>query len=231
MSEHRVCQDCGRSFTLSYEQQRWYRDRKLQLPKRCPECLSRRRADRQSGYKGFSGPPAGTPAPPRKTAPRATPSRSQAPNRRPTPSRSKPKTPSRPAVRSRRGQARWWQTPEARFALIAVSVIAAVAIAALLAGLPVWAVVLIAILAINVVTLVLYRYDKAISAGTWTRVPEIVLLALALLGGSPAAYVAIYTFRKRHKAKKLSFVATYWLIVVIQGIVLLMVLFWWLNQR
>jgi uncharacterized membrane protein YsdA (DUF1294 family) len=78
----------------------------------------------------------------------------------------------------------------------------------------------VTVLTVNLLTLALYRYDKAIAGGSRTRVPERILLALALLGGSPAAYVAVYRFRRRHKAQKTSFLVWYWAIVALQAIAL-----------
>lgn len=88
--------------------------------------------------------------------------------------------------------------------------------AALLAGLSWWLVLMIVIAVVNGITLILYRYDKAIAGGEFTRVPEVILLALAFFGGSPAAYAAIYEFKQRHKVQKTSFMMAYWLIVAVQ---------------
>jgi hypothetical protein len=52
-----VCVECGRNFLLSYEQQRHYRERRLNLPRHCPECRSRRRYEGQSGMRSLVGPP------------------------------------------------------------------------------------------------------------------------------------------------------------------------------
>jgi uncharacterized membrane protein YsdA (DUF1294 family) len=56
VSERFVCVDCGEGFTLSYAEQRWYREQGWSLPKRCPRCLALRRQVRASGKGGFSGP-------------------------------------------------------------------------------------------------------------------------------------------------------------------------------
>ncbi|MGD8398807.1 MAG: DUF1294 domain-containing protein [Anaerolineae bacterium] len=49
------------------------------------------------------------------------------------------------------------------------------------------------LLAVNMVTYLLFRYDKLISPNPrWTRVPERVLAALAMLGGSAGAVIGIY---------------------------------------
>lgn len=205
MSEHFTCIDCGRGFTLSYAKQQWYRERDWELPKRCDDCLSHRRWERDSGNLGVSGPPIHPPA------------RSR---RRPTEFFQTPEAGQRPQARPSgqfgRGSSTWWHDPYARFGLLSLGFILLAGIAALIVGLPGWLVVLAVLLAINVVTLVLYRYDKAIAGSEQTRVPELILLALAFFGGSPAAFVAMYAFQERHKAQKTSFVILYWLIVAVQ---------------
>ena len=37
------CKDCNKPFTLTVEHQAWYKDRGLELPKRCLECRKKRR--------------------------------------------------------------------------------------------------------------------------------------------------------------------------------------------
>jgi uncharacterized membrane protein YsdA (DUF1294 family) len=71
-----------------------------------------------------------------------------------------------------------------------------------------------ALAGVNVATMALYGYDKAISGGARRRVPENVLHLVALLGGSPAALLSQTLFR--HKTVKPSFQRAYWLIVVLQ---------------
>ena len=115
---------------------------------------------------------------------------------------------------------RWWQDPHARFGLLSLGLIllAGIAslIATLIAGLPWWVILGVIVLTINLLTLIFYRYDKAVASSSRTRVPEWIRLALALFGGSPAAYFAIYKFKKRHKARKVPFMVAYWLIVAAQ---------------
>lgn len=40
------CYDCGAGFILTYGERQFYFDRKLNLPKRCPECRRKRRQGR-----------------------------------------------------------------------------------------------------------------------------------------------------------------------------------------
>ena len=68
---------------------------------------------------------------------------------------------------------------------------------------------------VNVATLVLYAYDKAAaSRGGWLRVPEGILHAAALAGGTPAAFLMQRLVR--HKTLKPAFRRTFAAIVVVQ---------------
>jgi len=69
-------------------------------------------------------------------------------------------------------------------------------------------------LALNVATVLLYGYDKAIAGGTRRRIPERTLLLFALLGGSPGALFAMGLFR--HKTAKASFRRSMMIIVIAQ---------------
>lgn len=70
------------------------------------------------------------------------------------------------------------------------------------------------LLAFNAVTVLVYGYDKAIAGGRRRRVPERVLLGLALCGGSPGALLAMRLFR--HKTAKRSFRNAFVAVVVAQ---------------
>jgi len=72
------------------------------------------------------------------------------------------------------------------------------------------------LLSINLVTFLAYGYDKKIAGTGRMRVPERVLLLLALAGGSPAAWLGMRAFH--HKTAKQSFTTRFWLIVLIQVI-------------
>jgi uncharacterized membrane protein YsdA (DUF1294 family) len=69
--------------------------------------------------------------------------------------------------------------------------------------------------AVNVVTLLLYGYDKAIAGSRMRRVPERSLLLVALVGGSVGALVGMHVFR--HKTSKASFRWRFWGIVGVQA--------------
>ncbi len=80
-------------------------------------------------------------------------------------------------------------------------------------------------IAVNVVTLVLYALDKcsALTNGKFIRIPERTLHVLALVGGSLGALVGQFVFR--HKVRKTSFLIVYYLIVVLQALVVWFVFF------
>lgn len=64
-------------------------------------------------------------------------------------------------------------------------------------------VLLVYLLIINIFTFFLYGADKyKARRGEW-RIKEAVLLGLAAIGGSPAAWIAMYMFH--HKTKKPKF--------------------------
>ncbi|MCB9009860.1 MAG: DUF1294 domain-containing protein [Ardenticatenaceae bacterium] len=88
---------------------------------------------------------------------------------------------------------------------------------------------LIWLLAINIITVVTYRYDKNIAGSNRRRIAESQLLLLALIGGSPAATIAMYLMRPRHKTRKLSFLWKFWGIIVVQ--IGLIWLYWQSGQR
>jgi len=72
---------------------------------------------------------------------------------------------------------------------------------------------------INFVTVVAYFYDKrAAGKPDYWRVPEFILHALCLLGGTPAALLSQYFFR--HKTIKGSFRIVFWIILVVQLLLL-----------
>lgn len=96
--------------------------------------------------------------------------------------------------------------------------IAAVLVAAI-SGLLWWlglAVLYAYLIGINAVMILLYGYDKRQAVVGRGRVPEIILHAAALLGGSPGALLAQLLFR--HKTKKFKFR------LVFVGILLLQIL-------
>lgn len=74
------------------------------------------------------------------------------------------------------------------------------------------------LIGINVFALVFYGIDKLNSKATIeqaVRIPELSLLVLALVGGSPAALVAMLLFR--HKISKGGFLLPFIAVVLAQG--------------
>jgi uncharacterized membrane protein YsdA (DUF1294 family) len=70
------------------------------------------------------------------------------------------------------------------------------------------------LIAVNTVTLFLYGYDKLLARFRWLRIPEAVLHAVTLAGGTPAAFIGQNLFQ--HKTEKGRFRRAFWLIVLLQ---------------
>ncbi len=67
---------------------------------------------------------------------------------------------------------------------------------------------------INIITFFYYGLDKYFAMRIWFRIPEKVLLTLSFLGGSIGALFGMYLFH--HKTKKVSFQIWFWILIVIQ---------------
>ena len=102
--------------------------------------------------------------------------------------------------------------PYRRFALVALLAVLLMTYLQLLLF-PAWDVVFAWLIAVNIVTFVAFGYDKAIAPKGATRVPEAILLALTLLGGSVGAVLARPLFR--HKTQKMSFRLIFWPCVLV----------------
>jgi len=72
------------------------------------------------------------------------------------------------------------------------------------------------LLGINATTFLLYGYDKVIAGTRAIRVPEALLHLLAAMGGTPAAFAGQVLFR--HKTCKAPFLRRFWLIVLLQAL-------------
>jgi uncharacterized membrane protein YsdA (DUF1294 family) len=70
------------------------------------------------------------------------------------------------------------------------------------------------LIAVNVVAFFYYGYDKVRAKAGRTRVPEVVLHGLALVGGTIGAYVGMRVFH--HKTIKGPFRLVFWTIAVLQ---------------
>ena len=198
MGETFRCVDCGVTFTLSYGHQRWFREHNLEIPKRCEDCRSRKRYANQHGMRE-SGPP------------------DEPLIRRPA-THENPFLPTSPSAAVPPGAQRpWWSEPLYRYGILTLGLSVALAATLLYFGYPpdlvaAW------LIAVNLVTLATYAYDKAIANSSWMRVPEKVLLMLALIGGTPAALIGMWGFR--HKTSKGSFIARFGFVVLIQVVVI-----------
>ncbi|HEY0605083.1 MAG TPA: DUF1294 domain-containing protein [Herpetosiphonaceae bacterium] len=143
------------------------------------------------------------------------------------PQRQQPYTPNRPSgIPQRRS---WWRRAGTRFGLLALGLTALLALllrrytdseSFSLADL--WLIV------INVVAFVIYGYDKTIAGRAWTRVPERLLLLLALVGGTVGALLAMLLFR--HKTSKASFGLKFLLVILLQ-IALIVLYYWWQQSN
>lgn len=72
---------------------------------------------------------------------------------------------------------------------------------------------------INLVTFVTFVWDKRCAVKGRRRIPERTLITLALLGGSPAALLAMFT--ARHKTRKPKFFIGLPVILVLQATALI----------
>lgn len=203
-----VCLECGRSFTWSAGEQRYYAERSLQPPKRCRDCRAHRRAEQQPGMAPvLPVKPVPIPKELRAAADRLSGREQPAP-------RSVPKPPSRPVQRPAspppRSSSRasnlvfYWVSMMVGLALV-------LTVALWLTGVDVVVAWLIAITAITFLT---YGYDKSIAGTETTRVPEKALLALALVGGALGAWAGMSVFH--HKTAKESFQLKFVLVVIVQ---------------
>jgi uncharacterized membrane protein YsdA (DUF1294 family) len=216
MSETFKCSQCGRNFILSYSEQRYYRERGWTLPQRCDLCRAQGRQNQEARPPDFRAKPA---------KPGLNGKHSQEGQRPPrelfTPQLERISLPRPPASpRPSRPPA---PNPYYRFGLLSLglALLLMVTITGFY-GLS-WSVMILAwLLAVNLVTLLVYRYDKLVAGRGYIRVPEVVLLGLALLGGSLMAYVAMYQLRPRHKTQSSGFLLSFWAIVALQIIGLIL---------
>jgi uncharacterized membrane protein YsdA (DUF1294 family) len=98
-----------------------------------------------------------------------------------------------------------------------------------LAGWPLWAGILVWLLTLNLITLILFRYDKAIADSERTRVPESNLLGLSLIGGCFGAFLGMYSIAPRHKTQKQPFNTYFWIIASLHFTLLCGLVLWSLG--
>jgi uncharacterized membrane protein YsdA (DUF1294 family) len=77
--------------------------------------------------------------------------------------------------------------------------------------------------AINIITVVAFRYDKSIAGSKHTRVPEAVLLLLEAIGGTLGASMAMWIIRPRHKTESGDFLLPFFIIMTFQFVALAVV--------
>jgi len=73
---------------------------------------------------------------------------------------------------------------------------------------------ILALLTVNLWTMLRFYQDKQRAIAGQRRIPEADLLALAFIGGTPAAFAARHLFR--HKTRKQPFTTWLWLIATVQ---------------
>ena len=89
-----------------------------------------------------------------------------------------------------------------------------------------WIVGILHLLCINLWTFAAYGYDKKAAIKGKRRIPEKSLHAMAFIGGTIGAFAGSRVFR--HKTKKARFRALFWLLTVLQ--LLLVILFRTISQ-
>ena len=72
------------------------------------------------------------------------------------------------------------------------------------------------LVAINLLTCIIYRVDKSAAQAGRFRVPEAVLLLLEAVGGTIGAWFAMWILRPRHKTQSGGFLFWFFAILVLQ---------------
>ena len=83
------------------------------------------------------------------------------------------------------------------------------------------------LIGVNTVVFLFYGFDKQQAVAQRRRIPELVLQSLALVGGTPAAFLGQILFH--HKTKKLKFKITFAAICILQ--IILVLCYWKLFLR
>ena len=74
------------------------------------------------------------------------------------------------------------------------------------------------LIAISIISFLFYGYDKRQAIKNNIRIPELILHILALIGGTPGAFLGQFFFG--HKTKKLKFRIVFFIIVLFQACIL-----------
>lgn len=75
--------------------------------------------------------------------------------------------------------------------------------------------IIYALLAVNTVTFLVFGWDKLCARKDWWRIPERVLLGLALLGGSIGALLGMKALRHKTKHRKFTVLVPLFLVMQI----------------
>ncbi len=78
------------------------------------------------------------------------------------------------------------------------------------------------IISVSLASFLTYGYDKSIAGHNVTRMPEVVLHLLTVLGGTIGSFAGMRIFH--HKTQKTSFQFVFWVIVAIQIAVIILLL-------
>jgi uncharacterized membrane protein YsdA (DUF1294 family) len=219
MSEEVItCSDCGQMFIWNLNEQRYYREHNYSPPKRCPDCRQKRMWDQAKNGNIPVRSQALRDWPPKSAAP-AAPPQSPAPARRVSPV-------TRVSTRSAQPQyASWWANAIYRIGAMTFGLALLIALMMRLSA-PSLDIVFCWAFAITVTTVFTYGYDKTVAGTDSTRVPERVLLALTLAGGTIGAVIGMRYFN--HKTSKVEFQSKFWLVLVVQ-IMIVIIWFAWLS--
>lgn len=79
------------------------------------------------------------------------------------------------------------------------------------------------LIAINLTTFILYAYDRVVAGSGALRVPERILHAAELFGGTPAGFVGQQALD--HKSAKGSYQRDFWRIVIIQVLIIVVLIY------
>ncbi len=74
------------------------------------------------------------------------------------------------------------------------------------------------LIATNLTAFIAFAYDKSVAGRRWARVPESVLLGIALIGGSPGALISMRLVH--HKTAKRSFLLKMAIVLVLQVVLI-----------
>jgi uncharacterized membrane protein YsdA (DUF1294 family) len=202
MSDQTIrCVDCGRKFIWSDGEQRFYRERKLDPPRRCADCRSHRHNERETGI-------ADTPV-------RRTPARGN--------SRASSTSPSstRSATASDSQWHQGWPNPYKFYGLIGFfSTLIVAGIFFFVSHDLFWSY----LIGINLVAFLMYGFDKFAAKAKWLRVPERVLIAPVWLLGFGGAEIGRRVFH--HKTADVQFRIKYWLSAAITATVIIVYSLW-----